>query len=225
MKGKIDWATSVAAAYWNRRIWDFDQLHPRLILIRNLIDTILKPGSQLLDVGCGAATFRRILQHDIEYFGVDIAGDAIESFHDPIHFEAIDFNVNPECFSDKKFDIVVCSGVFEYVQQPDRFIEFLGQKLVDAGHLILTYTNRQHYLSVRNWLRGGFDDNADPHSNSPTIPQAVDLLAANGFKISRHVAVTNRRKRQLPFLHRYYQFPFNALFRQYIFLCGREKRC
>jgi len=223
MKGKTNWATDTAAAYWNKRIWNFDQLHPRLFLIRNLIDTILKPGSQLLDVGCGAATLRRILQHDIEYFGVDIASDVIESFHDPVHFEAIDFNLNPECFSGRKFDIVVCSGVFEYVQQPDRFIEFLGQKLADTGHLILTCTNRQHHLSVRKWLRGGFDDNPDPHSNLLTIPQTMHLLAAYGFKILRHIAITNKGKRQLPVLHRFYQFPFNLPFRQYIFLCKREK--
>ena len=42
----------------------------------------LRAGIRLLDVGCGPATLREMLPPTIEYFGVDIAADVIEGFHD-----------------------------------------------------------------------------------------------------------------------------------------------
>lgn len=94
----------------------------------------------LLDVGCGPATLMSLTQQNIHYFGIDIA------IHDraPNLIEA-DFLKAPIRFGDKRFDIVVAQGVFEYMadRQEQKFAEIAGL-LRPGGAFVITYTNFDH---------------------------------------------------------------------------------
>ncbi len=214
---------STGASYWNSRTLDFQKVHPRLRIIRRLFDAIPAQVRTVLDVGCGPATIRDILPSHIEYFGVDFAQVVIDAFRDPVHYEVADINASPRCFGARRFDVIICSGIFEYVKDPVAFVEFLEAKSHVGGHLLLSYTNRQHYKSVPAMVRGARPTYVDEHYNFVSIPQAMRVLTDHGFHVLTHTAITDRRKRVLPVFSRFTRFPFSMLNRQFVFLCRYEE--
>src|SRR5262249_24429804 len=94
----------------------------------------------LLDVGCGPATLTRLLAPNIQYHGIDIA------IHDaaPNLIEA-DFLKTPRRVGDKRFDIIVAQGVFEYVESfESRKLSEIAQLLNEDGTFIVSYWNFGH---------------------------------------------------------------------------------
>jgi SAM-dependent methyltransferase len=97
---------------------------------------------ELLDVGCGPATLMRLLDTNIRYYGIDIA------IHDPApNLIEMDFLERPIGFGDKRFDLVVAQGVFEYVGafQDEKLSEIAGLLKDDASRFVLSYTNFGHH--------------------------------------------------------------------------------
>lgn len=91
----------------------------------------------LLDVGCGPAALRNLLDPNINYFGLDIA------VHDPApHLLETDFTENPISFQGRRFDMVVALGVFEYMgrHQTQKFAE-ISSILNKGGRFIMSYIN------------------------------------------------------------------------------------
>lgn len=98
----------------------------------------------LLDVGCGPAALMRLLPPNVHYYGIDIAiqepaPNLIES----------DILKNPIRFLDKRFDIIIAQGVFEYLGefQSQKFAE-IAEILNDDGIFIVSYTNFRHRKPV-----------------------------------------------------------------------------
>lgn len=94
----------------------------------------------LLDVGCGPATLRSVLPENVHYFGIDIA------IHDPApNLMESDILEAPISFGEKKFDVVVAQGLFEYVgtHQSEKFGE-IARLLRENGKFVVTYTNFDH---------------------------------------------------------------------------------
>jgi SAM-dependent methyltransferase len=115
--------------------------HYRLRKCGRIVNTVAAgKESDLLDVGCGPATLMRILQRNIRYHGIDIAiqGPA------PNLLES-DILTSPIRFGDKRFDIVVAQGLFEYAgtHQSQKFSE-IAEILRDNGTFIVSYTNFNH---------------------------------------------------------------------------------
>ena len=95
----------------------------------------------LLDVGCGPATFGSLLPGNIHYHGIDLA------IHNPAsNLIETDILENPIKFGEKQFDIIVALGVFEYVGsvQSQKFDE-IAQLLNEHGKFVLSYTNFDHH--------------------------------------------------------------------------------
>jgi predicted TPR repeat methyltransferase len=133
-------------AYQKRDFWIKENLnyvkpHYRLVKAAGIVNKIAQEKEcDLLDVGCGPATLMHLLRKNIHYYGIDIA----------IHNRApnliqIDFLENPIGYGDKKFDIVVAQGVFEYSGslQDEKFREISGL-LNEGGTFIASYVNFDH---------------------------------------------------------------------------------
>jgi SAM-dependent methyltransferase len=94
----------------------------------------------LLDVGCGPATLAGVLRPTINYFGIDIAIQAPAA-----NLHELDILRQPITFDDRRFDIVVAQGLFEYLgdKQSRKFAE-IADLLAPDGKFIVTYTNFGH---------------------------------------------------------------------------------
>ena len=94
----------------------------------------------LLDVGCGPATLRTVLRPNIHYHGIDIALQAPAPY-----LLEMDILKGPIKFGDRRFDIIVAQGLFEYLGhvQSQKFKEIAGL-MTDHGKFVVTYTNFGH---------------------------------------------------------------------------------
>jgi SAM-dependent methyltransferase len=201
--------------YWNARTRDFTQPHARLRLIRRLIDGLPPRIKNILDVGCGGAGLKTLLPDTLEYFGVDIAADVINAQHDPKHFQVADLESAYQLFGGRTFDLVVCSGICEYINNWNRFMRLVRRSTVADGFLILTFTNRQHYSELIQHKRS-----PDPHVNFMLIPQMIASLRQHRFALLRYSSMSVRGT-TLPVLGRFVSTPLNLFNRQYLFVCVR----
>jgi SAM-dependent methyltransferase len=132
--------------YYNRDFWAEENLkyqkpHFRLEKAARLVNK-LADGRQgeLLDVGCGPAALRYLLDKSIQYFGIDIA------IHDPKpYLIESDFAQNPIKFGDRQFDFIVAQGIFEYIGnvQEQKFAD-IQRLLKKDGTFVVTYVNFDH---------------------------------------------------------------------------------
>jgi len=95
-----------------------------------LLAALVPPGAAVLDLGCGAQTLRVHLKPGCHYQPCDI----IPSSPDVIH---CDFNSGNYPVLNRKYDFVVCSGVFEYTREPVRFIH----EIKEYGRVLLLSFN------------------------------------------------------------------------------------
>jgi cyclopropane fatty-acyl-phospholipid synthase-like methyltransferase len=132
--------------YYKRDFWrdenlKFVQPHYRMQKVARLVRSIAQDkGCTLLDVGCGPATLRSLLPANIDYYGIDMA------IHDPApNLLEADIIKEPVRFGDRRFDIIVAQGVFEYLGgvQSQKFAEIAG--LVNhGGTFLVSYWNYAH---------------------------------------------------------------------------------
>jgi SAM-dependent methyltransferase len=115
--------------------------HFRLTKAARIINRLARGKEcDLLDVGCGPAALAELLDKNIRYYGIDIA------IHEPApHLIESDFVENPIIFGEKKFDIIVAQGVFEYIgtAQAQKFSE-IARLLKPGGRFFATYVNFGH---------------------------------------------------------------------------------
>jgi SAM-dependent methyltransferase len=157
--------------FWSKENLKYSRPHYRLEKSARIINRLAQgKRCTLLDVGCGPATLMSLLRPDIQYHGIDIA------IHDPApNLIEADFLETPIRFDDKRFDIILAQGVFEYVGnfQAQKFAEVAGL-LNDGGVFIVSYVNFDHrdkYIY-------------EPYSNVQTLNDFRQCLARQ-FKVHR----------------------------------------
>jgi hypothetical protein len=136
--------------FWSRENLKYSQPHYRLEKSARIINRLAR-GSRctLLDVGCGPAALMSVLPPNIQYHGIDIA------IHDPApNLIEADFLQTPIRFGDKRFDIVIAQGVFEYVGS------FQAQKFAEIASILniyFPYSNVQPIDDFRQSLARHFE--------------------------------------------------------------------
>lgn len=135
-----------AAKYRKREFWiQENQKHiPAHYRLHKLARIITKVAggrkTDLLDVGCGPATLMKLLPDNISYYGIDIA------IHNAApNLREADIVETPIRFDNKRFQIVVAQGLFEYLgdAQSSKFADIAG--ILDGrGVFLVTFTNFGH---------------------------------------------------------------------------------
>jgi SAM-dependent methyltransferase len=127
--------------FWSKENLKYSRPHFRLSKSARIVNKLASDRRcTLLDVGCGPAALRPLLQPNIQYHGIDIA------IQDPApNLIEADFLEAPIQFADKHFDIVIAQGVFEYVGdlQAQKFAE-IAELLNENGVFVVSYANFGH---------------------------------------------------------------------------------
>lgn len=131
--------------FWSKENLKFSEPWYRIEKSARLISRLANGGEcSLLDVGCGPAAMMPLLPQNVHYHGIDIAiqqpaSNLLES----------DILKNPIRFGDKRFDIIIAQGVFEYLGefQKQKFAE-IADILNENGTFIVSYTNFRHRKPV-----------------------------------------------------------------------------
>ena len=142
--GTDDAARHYKRVFWSKENLKFSEPWYRLQKSARILRKLAQGREcMLLDVGCGPGTLMRLLPDNIHYYGIDIA------IHHPApNLLESDVLEQPISFDDRRFDIVVAQGVFEYLgdRQSQKFSE-IAQLLHDDGTFLVSYTNFGHRKS------------------------------------------------------------------------------
>jgi len=127
--------------FWSEENLNFSRPWYRLEKSARIINRLSRGREcNLLDIGCGPATLMRLLRPNIRYYGIDIA------IHDPApNLIEADITKTPIRFHEKKFDIIIGHGIFEYLGdcQSQKFAE-IAQLINENGIFIVSYWNFGH---------------------------------------------------------------------------------
>ena len=122
--------------------------------LKNLLKDNLKKNFQILDYGCGNGIFSIALSHYGSVTAVDGSKNMLELAKKKITFKKIknisfilsDLN---NYNSNKKFELIFCSSVMEYLENFSKHLDKLHSSLDDKGTLLLTLPNsRSIYRSI-----------------------------------------------------------------------------
>jgi SAM-dependent methyltransferase len=203
--------------FWSKENLKYNRPHYRLEKSARIVNRLAR-GKRftLLDVGCGPAALMPLLRSNIQYYGIDIA------IHDPApNLIEADVLKSPIRFDDKRFDIVIAQGFFEYVGtfQAQKFAE-ISQLLNDGGIFIVSYVNFGHRDKRIYW----------PYSNVQALNDFRQSLAEY-FEIKRsfptshnwHHSEPRRKFIKAANMHTKINVPFISpvLAIEYFFICSK----
>ena len=166
-----DSSTLYKKEFWSEENRRYSRPHYRLEKVARVINKLTHGREcDLLDVGCGPATVQSYLKPNIRYYGIDIA------IHNPApNLLEADLMEAPIRFGNKKFDIILAQGFFEYVggYQSEKFTE-IAQILNSGGTFIVSYVNFDHRKRDIYW----------PYSNVQPLGEFRRSLE-RAFKVRR----------------------------------------
>ncbi len=117
--------------------------------------TLLIPSgaTRVLEVGCGAGSFRAHFPKTVEYWGIEPNADAAEVAKETL------FRVLPGSYQEveshlpeKYFDLVVCNDVIEHMADHDWFFDNIKCRLADKGFLMGSVPNVRFVDNLRGLL-------------------------------------------------------------------------
>jgi len=111
--------------------------------IKAVLEDCGKTSGSLLDVGCSLGIFSDFFSRDFEVTGIDIDENALEYAKKKWPKPSFILRSGEETgFDDNAFDVVICAGVYEHVQNPQRLLNEIRRILKPKGVCYFTAMNR-----------------------------------------------------------------------------------
>ena len=129
----------IAFERWTKDVDRYNNPHLRLKVIATIVNSF-KPSS-VVDLGCARGTLRTLLFPEISYSGVDFI---LPKDPPGFPFYQCDFNSErlPKQICDT--DVIVCSGLLEYIEQLPEFVRNISDCLNPGGLIVASYFNFNH---------------------------------------------------------------------------------
>ena len=138
--GLLQWMPAVLgdAVFYSSLSKSIPDYYPEVKPEFQLAMSLIEPGKQLLEVGCGEGRFGEQLPLD-DWFGVDINTDAIRTALDK-GLNCRVWNFLEDDISDlpsSEFNIICSFQMIEHLEDPGQFFKFAFQHLSRTGYLIV----------------------------------------------------------------------------------------
>jgi SAM-dependent methyltransferase len=158
----------------------------------------LRGDERLLDVGCGNGLYYTRLRHlypNVQYFGVDLFEQMLESHPSPVNLSVADIAHLP--FPNESFDVVMANHVLFMVEDVEQAIVEM-RRLLKPGGLLMTTTNSNNNMPELQVLMrramvllsrsgGSAAAKATAHLNEKySLENGVPLLARHFYAVVRH---------------------------------------
>jgi colanic acid/amylovoran biosynthesis protein len=170
---------------WSQSVERYGRPHLRLRQVAALVKE-LEP-KRMLDVGC-ATGHLRMLCPEVEYTGCDFIAPA-----PPVGFSFYPCNFNREPFPAglNDFDVVVCSGVLEYIDHAPAFLASLRSALTPEGHLVITYFNMNHVSRIWRLITGRSFPVHPDWRGFYSLREVRKVIEKSGFQILKSIATSH----------------------------------
>lgn len=151
--------------------------HP-YFFVRREIYSFLESNSnflsgELLDFGCGSKPYEKLFKNSNNYFGVEVYSNK-KNLKSEIYYNGITLS-----FEDNAFDSILCTEVFEHVEQLDHVITELYRVLKPGGRMIVTTP----FICIEHEMPYDF--------RRFTINGLINLMKKNNFKILKSQKLLN----------------------------------
>jgi 2-polyprenyl-3-methyl-5-hydroxy-6-metoxy-1,4-benzoquinol methylase len=195
----VDKKMADAVAWHSRNASEFNAKYAtsaafgeRLAIWSSLISHYVKPGSSVLDAGCGPGLFSDVAATEGGHvFGFDGSFEMIElararsSNRINIEFEVCKFG-EKTIFEDRRFDVILCSSVLEYVDNCWESFDWLADKLKPSGVILFSMPNGSSLYRHFERLSYNFIGWPPYYANVKhitTARAAKEQIGRKGFKI------------------------------------------
>ena len=170
---------------WQDEYLEYDAPHLRIRQVATLVSGIAP--RRMADLGCANGYLRKLCP-GVEYTGCDFVDlRSGEEFQ----FVKCDFNDAPLPSQISNLDLVVCSGILEYIEDVPSFIRQIYSRLAPSGIMIATYFNMNHISRTWDLLLGRtFQVHGDWRGfHSPRSMKHI--METSGFAILNTYAVSH----------------------------------
>lgn len=144
----LDWEKTEERLGLHQKMW-LDRVE---VMVKFIDDTDRK----VMDLGAGSMHLKELLSKDVEYYPVDYVKRSSETI-------VCDFNKNE--FPEFDVDVMVCSGILEYIEQPKQFLDNVTKH---CRKIILSYKGKEKF------------DYTMLFSN-----EIIDFLLLKGFRMTK----------------------------------------
>lgn len=139
--------------------------HPSWTGRNDVVAKLIKPNQTVLDVGAGTKSLRELLPAGCSYQAMDCVAADNETI-------VFDFNHPPSTIPTTRYDVVVASGVMEYIFDPERFVSTICSW---TDTVILTYATAERRKRPENPANGWVNDLSSK--------QVIALMNNRGFNM------------------------------------------
>jgi 2-polyprenyl-3-methyl-5-hydroxy-6-metoxy-1,4-benzoquinol methylase len=146
--------------------------------------------SRVLEIGCGAGSFRQNLTKKHEYWGVETVESAAKlattKLDRVLHGTFLEKSSE---IPDHYFDLVVCNDVIEHMVDHDLFLRMIRSKISDQGCLVVSAPNVRYIaclfelLVKKDWKYRDEGVLDRTHLRFFTQKSLIRALEGNGFYI------------------------------------------
>ncbi len=170
--------------------------------------SLVKPGSTILDLGCGNGSLLKLLNEKINTngTGVEISLSGVSASHQK-GLHVIEGRIDEKLpFADKEFDYAICNVTIQMVMYPEILLQEMKRV---ASHLIISFPNYGFYKNridllihgrVPKPMMFGYFWYSTGHIHQLSIADFVELLEqVGGLRIELHTRAdaTSGFKRKL----------------------------
>ena len=171
------------------RIWEFQTPAGRHRWERrvNLLTSHLKPGMQVLEIGCGTGIFtKEIAKHKVNLIAIDISPELLDDARINVPSNNVQFQIENAyelSFADNSFDSIIASSVLHHLEIENAIKEFY-RVLKPGGTAIFSEPNmmnpqiaiQKNVPFIKRWLEDSPDETAFLRWS------IVKVFKNNGFK-------------------------------------------
>ncbi len=202
---------SSSSKYWDSLYSDSDEkqtftkfeLRRRKEIVVNFIEKINSEKiNRVLDLGCGAGQYLvQLSSMDFECFGADISEEMLKITREKFIFHQIkDVTlINSDCYElpieDNYFDLIICIGVLEYLDNETRALLEMKRIIKPGGFVTVTFPNlyklrnllNPYYYIIRIWtyLFGKKSAQSQQGNNSKNVKIDFGKSTVNRYSLSK----------------------------------------
>lgn len=126
----------------------------RKLAFERLLKQYCDSHRKLIDVGCGTGNLLRMASDlGFETTGIDISPEMVKACKDyhsdcckPVNIICGSFERNVDSLS--RFDVILFSSVFEYLDDPELYLELFGKVLNENGILLISIPNTKSLARI-----------------------------------------------------------------------------
>jgi len=164
----------------------------------NVIVGLIKPGTRVLDLGCGSGTLLQRLrdEKDVEGCGVELDQEkVIRSIERGLRVMTLDLDEGLEGFPDQSYEYVVLSRTLQQLVYPDKVVR---EMLRVGSKSIISFPNFGHWKIVLEYMMTGRTPACETHPhpwyNTPdihrlTIKDFKDFVPKIGGRIETEIHI------------------------------------